>query len=485
MNREIHKKREKIVFKICHFSRFLCLSRLNSVADQLPLHPMIWLYRLLFFPLLLLLLPKFLQRMFKRGGYAAMTKHRWGAMGILPKKRKGVLRIWIQAVSVGEVRAAETLIQAFPKQGYEFILTTTSSTGYQLALQLLGKTCLAVRGFPLDFWLFSQRAWRSFQPDAVILMEGEVWPEHCFQAQRRSCPIFLANARLSDRSFKRYQRCWKFILPVVKAWNSIHLILASSEVDKERFLKLGLSADKIIVCGNLKADAEVDAPLNEHEQLELQESLGFMTPPGGTRPCILLGASTWPGEESALLDLCLAARQKGLDCRLLLVPRHAERRSELEQWLKTTAQEAYWFRSWEGPCPQGTVVYVADTTGELRRLTQLGDLIFIGKSLPPHQGGQTPIEAAVLGKALLFGPNMSNFRAISDSLLSNQGAVRVKNTEELKEKGLALLLDPNRRSALGLAARRWHTSQQGSGTRMIEAIHACLHKDCSVSSGEG
>ena len=236
---------------------------------------MIWLYRLLFFPLLLLLLPHFLWRMLKRGGYAATAAHRWGSMGTLPQKGSGKLRVWLHAVSVGEIHAAAALIDAFPKNSFEFVVTTTTSTGYQIAQQQLAEECLALRGFPLDFWCFSKRAWQSFQPDLAILMEEEVWPEHCHQARSKGVPLFLVNARLSDRSFGLYRRWFKAMGPLNRAWHGIDLILAASEEDRQRFLQLGISADRIQVSGNLKFDAALGQRLSSDEQRTLKTSLGF------------------------------------------------------------------------------------------------------------------------------------------------------------------------------------------------------------------
>jgi 3-deoxy-D-manno-octulosonic-acid transferase len=169
-----------------------------------------------------------------------------------------------------------------------------------------------------------------------------------------------------------------------------------------------------------------------------------------------------------LLEAWQHAVERGLNCALLIVPRHAERRTEIEALL-TAAKVSFHFRS-RGPAPSSVNVSVADTTGELRRLTQLADLVFVGKSLPPNEGGQTPVEAAALEKPVLFGPNMSNFRVIAAELVASGAAHQVADAESLKTEILTLLTDSSRRQALAVAAGAWHRSNAGAVDRTIAII---------------
>ena len=422
---------------------------------------MLWLYRLLFLPALIGVAPFYLWRMRRRGGYGHKFSHRFGKHHRLPARRPGVRRIWLQAVSVGEVLAIEPLITQLTQSGdVEIYLTTTTSTGFQLALDRFGKRVLSVGYFPIDWWWFSSRTWRSVQPDLVVLTEGERWPEHIHQANQRGVPVIGINARLSDRSFERMRR-FRFVGRSVLG--GITKLLPCSTQDEARFLELGFPRDRLFTTGNIKLDVTI-APLSEFERSQLRRELGIHD----DASLVLLGSSTWPGEEQALLDAWQQAVKHGLNCALLIVPRHAERRTEIEALLMA-AKVSFHFRS-RGPAPSSVNVSVADTTGELRRLTQLANLVFVGKSLPTNEGGQTPVEAAALEKPVLFGPNMSNFRVIAAELVASGAAHQVADAESLKTEILTLLTDSSRRQALAIAAGAWHRSNAGAVDRTIAII---------------
>lgn len=402
----------------------------------------------------------------RRGGYAENFGHRFGATDTLPAKKTGVKRIWLQAVSVGEMLAIAPLLEAFKREdGIEVYLTTTTSTGYKLAKEKYGALTIGIGYFPLDFWVFSTRAWRKVQPDLCVLMEGERWPEHVHQAKARGIAVIGVNARLSDRSFRRSMKFRPLLKPLARG---ITQVLCSSKRDEQRFKALGYSADRLVTTGNLKLD--VDIPLmTEAEKVQLRRELGL----GGG--LVLLGSSTWPGEESALVDVLRQVRDRGLKASLLLVPRHAERREELRALL-TRSGLSFHFRS-SGKAAGEVDVSVGDTTGELRKFTQLAHLVFVGKSLPPHDGGQTPVEAAVLEKPILHGPNMTNFREIIRTL-TEAGAVReVATADELVAVAVELLQDPVKRSALATAAHRWHEVNRGATARTLAVIRKELGKE--------
>jgi 3-deoxy-D-manno-octulosonic-acid transferase len=424
---------------------------------------MIWLYRTLFFPLMLLASPYYVRRMLKRGGYGANFKQRFGATPEIPAKPPGVRRLWLQAVSVGEMLAIGPMLEALRQiPNVEIYLTTTTSTGYKLARERYEKQCIAIGYFPIDGWPFSARAWRAVQPDLVLLTEGERWPEHIYQAKRRGVPVVCVNARMSDRGYRRMKLApWL----MRSLFGGIALWLPCSTQDGERLRALGFSAGRIMTTGNIKLDISI-APLSEEQRRQLRIELGL------TGAMILLGSSTWPGEEAAMLAAWRAAREAGVSVSLLLVPRHAERRAEVEALLKESGLR-YHFRS-KGAAPGEVDVAVGDTTGELRKLTQLADLVFAGKSLPPHHEGQTPVEAAALGKAVLFGPEMSNFREIARDLREGGAAKPVADSEQLTHACVALLQDQTARAKMAAAAVRWHCSNQGAVSRTVEIIRRLL-----------
>lgn len=425
---------------------------------------MIWCYRLIFLPILLLALPYYAYRMWRRGGYGKDFEHRFGCFHKLPAPAADKHRIWLQAVSVGEILAVGPLIEALNKDPrIEIVLTTTTSTGYAEARKRYAEKVLSIGVFPLDFWLFSKITWDRIQPNCLILTESELWPEHLHRAKKTGTPAYLVNARISDRSFGRYQKVAGLAARMLSKFDQI---FAASDLDHERLSQLGAPADRVTVSGNIKFDVPVRTILNDTEKETLRQELGF--PPNAF---VLIGASTWPGEESVLLNAQQLLINSGLDCRLLIVPRHAERAPEIVRILES--QPLSWHQRSKATSPQRSVhIHLADTTGELATLCQAAHLAFIGKSLPPNNGGQTPIEAAGLGIPELLGPNMQNFRAVVKSLVQAGAAVQVETTEELMKAINTLALDSAQRNKMQQAGLNWHQQNRGSSQRIADVILA-------------
>ncbi len=434
---------------------------------------MIWIYRLLFPVLFLAGLPFYLFRMLRRGGYGNMLAGRFGWYRI-PKHSPEKRRVWLQAVSVGEMLAIEGLLERLCSvPNLEVILSTTTSTGFKLAGEKYGSQVLAVIPFPLDFWPVVRGAWRRIQPDVCVITEAELWPEHLHEARRRGVPLILINARLSDKSFRRMKRAMA-LQPLF--YHAVSHIAAASELDAERILELGYPAEQLSITGNLKFDVADGVSLSMEQRSKLLDTLWQDENPVPT-PFTLIGASTWPGEERLLLDaVCTLSQQHGLAVRLILTPRHAERRAELRSLLQSYGDAFSWqFRSrpeWKSEsakqgCP---VVHVADTTGELKFLLQVADVAVIGRSFPPHTEGQTPIEAAALGIPVVYGPSLSNFRAICRALEAEGGACRILETASLSTTLAELLQDMDRRQALSQSARRVFERSRGSTERTFQRV---------------
>lgn len=425
---------------------------------------MIWFYRLLFIPVLLAMAPGYLRRMKRRGGYRENFGQRFGGNVRLTKKLAGARRVWLQAVSVGEMLAIAPILEALRREGVEVYLTTTTSTGYRLAADKYQGITAGIGYFPIDWWPFSARAWRRIEPDLVILTEGERWPEHMRQAAKRGVPVLCINARLSDRSFQRM----KWFGPAARLMvEGITRLLPCSAQDEARFRELGVPAKKMTTTGNIKLDVQIPR-LTDEERSQLRRELGL---PEGL---VLLGSSTWPGEEEAMLGAWRLTCERGVRCSLMLVPRHAERRLEVERLL-TKAKVRFHFRS-KGPAPGEVDVLVGDTTGELRKLTQIADVVFVGKSLPPHTEGQTPVEAAALGKPIIFGQGMGNFRLLSHDLLARGAAREVADAAALAEVAQELMRDGARRDTLSTAAMAWRRDNAGAVARTLAVIREELAK---------
>lgn len=423
---------------------------------------MIWIYRLLFLPLFLISCPYYFGRMIKRGGYAKDFTHRFGCVPVLPPRREGVHRVWIQAVSVGETEAVAPLLRELKSRGnVEVILTTTTSTAYKIIREKYADLVAAYACFPMDFLPFSAKAWRRFDPSVAVLMEGELWPEHLTQAKKRGVPVFVVNARLSDKSFRRYRAAGALARWVL---GQVRFICAGTQNDFDRFRALGVSADKIAFTGNMKFDVASGETFTAADAAALKKELGFPA----DAP-VLLGSSTWPGEEAMLLETFAEARKRFPELRLLICPRHAERRAEIVEILEKTSWK--WFlRSRTKPedVPADADVCVADTTGELRKLTHLAQLAFVGKSLPPNNGGQTPIECAALGVPLVYGPAMTNFKDVCRSLEDCGAAVKVRDAAGAQAKLLSLLEDAPAREKMSASAQAWHRGNQGATARVVK-----------------
>ncbi len=421
---------------------------------------MIFLYRFLFPFALLAALPYYGWRMLRRGGYSRDFIHRFGGHKPLPQKSAGKRRIWIQAVSVGEVEAIGPLLSKLAANpSLEIIVTTTTSTGYRILTEKYAGLCLYVGVFPIDFYPFSKRTWDNFNPDIAVLMEGEMWPEHMHQASVRRAELYLINARMSDKSFARYSKGLWLSERILKKFKRV---AASSEFDMARMIKLGVPSGRIFCSGNLKFDVKPGLNLSSEGKAALRREMGF-----AEKSLVLLGSSTWPGEEEMLIEAMSKIRARGIDCRLLLVPRHAERREKIKKLLECFPHHV---RSQSKQASDGTLIYLADTTGELGVLTQIADMAFIGKSLPPNNGGQTPIECAALGVAMVYGPNMSNFRRVCKTLEREQACFRVENAKQAVEELVRLAGLPDIRSETAYRAKKWHDSNIGATDKVVQML---------------
>ncbi len=337
----------------------------------------------------------------------------------------------------------------------EIVLSGTTSTGLKIAEAKHSDDILATGPFPLDWFPFSSLAWSRIKPDLAICVDSELWPEHMYQAQKRGIPIFIVNARLSDRSFSRLSSIKLFRSLLIP--QNLH-ILASSENQRKRWIKIGLDEHKTLNTGNLKIDISPLNPINKETVNKKKKELGF---PDSS--IVLAGISTWPGEEKFLLECLAKIRGQEIDARLLLIPRHAERRDAIINDLSV-----FPFSYKQRTCPVDKhtdhQVYLADTTGELNELIQSSDLAFLGKTLPPCHEGQNPIEAISIGLPLVLGPKCTNFSETCNELL-NQGAMEQgKSPDEVKKIIFNLFQSESKRERMRNAGLSWR-KKQGSPTR--------------------
>ena len=425
---------------------------------------MIYLYRLALPLATIASLPYYLYRMFRRGGYSHKIMHRLGFWPDLKPRKKGVLRIWIQAVSVGELSSISKLLENLLRSpNLEIILSNTTSTGLKLGDQQFGSRLLAHGPFPLDWLPFSNKAWNKINPDLAILVDSELWPEHFHQAKKREVPVMIINARLSDRTFARLSSpLLRWAYPLIFPDNLS--IIASSENQYSRWASFPLPPEKIKISGNLKIDAVNQTLINPQNRIQIRKDLGFTE-----NTLVLAGVSTWEGEEKMLVDLVQLLRLEKIDCRLLLIPRHAERRHEIKKVLQSSAIPHH-FRTDSQRASNGTIAYVGDTTGEVIMLLQAADFAFMGKSLPPHHGGQNPIEPVAIGLPLVVGPNYQNFRETCRDLLKHEGILIGKNIDETKSNLWKIAMDQELREQMHHNCNAWMTKQGHPSQYTYEAI---------------
>jgi 3-deoxy-D-manno-octulosonic-acid transferase len=441
----------------------------------------IWLYRILWLPVFLVSSPYYIWRMLRRGGYAKDFHQRLGVGQPLGRPKGD--RIWIQAVSVGEVLGIEPFIDELTKiDGLEIVLTTTTSTGYKIAREKYSSKILRVGIFPLDMWIFSFLAWTRIKPTVVVFMESELWPEHIWRARCRKVPMVLINARMSDRTFGTVRHIPWIMRPLVA---SLSAIGASSEVYNSRYQFLagnkvpGNKREEFFTfTGNLKLDVNLQPILTYEERTQLLMEIGFLNNEDDPHPEVILGSSTWPGEEETLLGAYERYKAISKTCRLLIVPRHAERREEIRNLLND--HHLSWHLRSDSKSPTGLVdVYVADTTGELRMFTQLASVAFIGKTLQPNEGGQTPIEAAAYGVPTVFGPNFSNFSTICKQLLRGGASISIPHHKAMPLVIPDLLKHPERLERMSECSINWHQANLGASKRTVEIIKRFMKNSSS------
>jgi 3-deoxy-D-manno-octulosonic-acid transferase len=369
--------------------------------------------------------------------------------------------IWVHAVSLGEVTAAAPLIRAL-LAGYPsiaLVLTTATPTGRARARELFGDA-VEVRFLPYDTPGSMRRFVSRLRPLIAIIMETELWPNLFNQCRRRGVPLVLANARLSMKSVRRYQRFGALFRNVL---SSNTVVAAQSVEDAERFVAIGAQRDRIHVIGNLKFEFEVDPGI-------VERGLGLRSA-WGARPVWIAG-STHAGEEELVLTAHARLQNDVPGALLLLVPRHPERFQAVADLL---ARRGFRFerRSSNNAVRPETLVLLVDTVGELAMLYGSVDAAFVGGSLVPV-GGHNLLEPAAQGIPVITGPYQSNAREIATLLLREGGAVQVADAPELAGVLRELLTNPAERQRVGARGRHVVEVNRGTLTRLLELIEPLL-----------
>lgn len=419
------------------------------------------IYNLLLPFALLCLLPRAIVKMRKRGGYGSNFWQRLGFFGgdLAAKLRSGPKPYWLHAVSVGEVGVARKLIKEILRREPErrLVLSTTTSTGYAIALKDAPEA-LTVIYSPVDFLFIVARVLRLVRPENLIFIEAEVWPNLTCLAKRLGVSLILANARLSPRSGRRYAKFRWMVEPI---FFLLDRVMVQFPEGVDRWRNIGAREGAIVVTGSIKYD-EPTMKVGRAEEFR-----GLLHQHWGTQlPRMILGASTFPGEETLLGKIMLELRAEFPGLRLILVPRHAERAPEVKTELEALGLIVS-LRS-EAAVENADVLLV-NTTGELRDWQQLPDVVVIGKSFCAT-GGQNPVEAIAAGTPVITGPEMGNFSYVMKLLLEAKALRQLEGEGSLKSAIAEILHHPDDAREATKRGREALAEHHGATKRSAEMI---------------
>ena len=420
-------------------------------------------YNLLFPIVLLVLLPGFLLRMTRRGNYRHKFGQRFGIYSAgVREKLAGMNRVWVHAVSVGEVNIALKLIQSLREEDPElaFVLSTTTSTGFKLAVSRKSAWLEPIYS-PHDFYPIVRRVVRLIRPRCLILVEAEVWPNLLWEVRQIGAKTALVNARLSPRSEKRYRLARWITAPI---FNQLDLLCLQEPCDADRWKSLGLDPAKLVLTGSVKFDDGATAHRTARDFRPVLEGIGI--PKGAP---VLLGGSTFEGEELILAEVYKELRRSHPDLFLILVPRHHERADAVARQLEMTGLTVL---RRTNSLPEGRPdVLLVDTTGELAGWYLCATVVFVGKSLCA-KGGQNPAEPITAGVPVIFGPHMQNFSTLTRSFLQVDGAMEVKDANEIHNAVSALLASPDRRAAMVANAAKCLEIHRGATNKTVDLLQS-------------
>ncbi len=412
--------------------------------------------------LITVLTPLFVLRLFYKSLREPQYRRQWWrrfALSLPARTRPGDGLIWVHAVSVGELLAVAPLIERLLSEWPDkaVLVTNTTPTGSAQTQKLFGDR-VEHTWFPFDAPLVTGAFIRHWDPQLIVMVETEIWPNLLTSAKDHSVPVALVNARLSARSARGYARLGSL---TIRALNEFDLIACQSKSDFRRFRKIGADPVKMEVVGSIKFDIDLAARRVQLE--EIRDELGEAI---RSRP-LWAAASTHPGEEQLVIKAYLELRERGLRTRLLLAPRHPNRTPEITKLLESYGLQ-YQKRSEYRPLTDSADVLLIDTLGELSVFLGLADAAFIGGSLVPR-GGHNPIEAAAWGCAVITGPHVINFATMIRDM-ERGGAIRVVKDEDELASRLASVWTESVDGDDAQVARRFIETRRGATRRQLELL---------------
>lgn len=417
---------------------------------------------LLYTTLLYIIQPLVWLRLLWRSRKAPAYRKRWAERYGFCRNKVAPGGILLHSVSVGETLAAIPLARALRHRypSLPVTITTMTPTGSERAMSAFGKEVYHVY-LPYDLPGAINRFLDSLQPELVIVMETELWPNMIAALHQRNIPLVIANARLSERSARGYGKLGRFMQRLL---NKITLVAAQNEEDGNRFLRLGLKRTQLAVTGSLKFDISVTP--------ELAAKAVALRRQWAPRRQVWIAASTHSGEEEIILRAHRQLLATFPDLLLILAPRHPERFTYAHELVRKAGMS--FTRRSSGEIPSGsTQVVIGDTMGELMLLYGIADLAFVGGSLV-ERGGHNPLEPAAHAIPVLMGPHTFNFKDICARLQQAEGLITVTNADSLVKEACALLTDEDYRLWYGRHAVEILHQNQGALTRLLERLQPWL-----------
>ncbi len=380
-----------------------------------------------------------------------------GRVSALPPGRR---RIWVHALSVGEVSSVVSLVRGL-RNTYpdaQIFLSTSTRSGAQYRSEVLADVVDLFFDFPFDhLWVVRHFA-KTLKPDLYVQVETDFWPNLLATLKQAEIPAILVNGRISVASFKRYQRFAFFFAPL---FDSFRILSMQTAADVEKMVALGIGQAKVCALGNLK----IDAALPSYKAQRQQGKVPFVLPSGKT---IIVVGSTHPGEEEILSGCLSRLRQEFPRLFFVIAPRNIERGREIAALYRGLGF-AVVCRSEKGAAWDDNDLLIVDSMGELVDFYQQGDLVFVGGSLVAF-GGHNPLEPAAFGKPVLFGPHMEDFADIVTEMLAENAARQVDDVEDLCQRLQTLVVDMDERQKAGQRARSFVEERQGVTDRHLKVI---------------
>ncbi|MGM0682082.1 MAG: 3-deoxy-D-manno-octulosonic acid transferase [Thermodesulfobacteriota bacterium] len=428
---------------------------------------MIVIYNIIQLFILIILSPLFFVIVIFNEKYRSRILRRlgFGFSALVRNLPAGPCRIWLHALSVGEVASVRSLVKKIRQERPEVVIlfSCTTASGEDYARTSLKGDVDLVFTFPLDFFWLVRRYIRSISPDLFMLVETDFWPNFLFSLKGNKVPALLVNGRASFRSH-RFYRYFRFVfLPLLMAFD---YLAVQRRPDRENMIGIGVPPEKVIMPGNLKYDGFIE------DGLEVGQGLGRVDLFIPGEALVMVAGSTHSGEEKMIFDFIQELSEDFPDLKLIIAPRNI---GSCRDVMKMAREYGFPCRLKTEPPPDAHEirVLVLDTIGELAGVYRLADLVFIGGSLV-KEGGHNPLEPAALGKPVLFGPYMDDFCDISTEMIEEGCAVQVDSWDGLIRRGRSLLGDPFLRADLGRRALDFVTERRGAVDNYYRVIETLL-----------